>query len=125
MLGIDEAGRGPLAGPLTVAGVVFPIGYENPDIYDSKSLSGKKRDELYDIIMADALYFAVKIVSEADIDRYNIYRADQLAMAEIAADLQADITKCINTAKSDWVMNGFTDADWDKLQSDQIGRAHV
>lgn len=91
VLGIDEAGRGPLAGPLTVAGVVFPIGYENPDIYDSKSLSGKKRDELYDIIMADALYFAVKIVSEADIDRYNIYRADQLAMAEIAADLQADL----------------------------------
>ena len=91
VLGIDEAGRGPLAGPLTVAGVVFPIGYENPDIYDSKSLSGKKRDELYDIIMADALYFAVKIVSEANIDRYNIYRADQLAMAEIAADLQADL----------------------------------
>ena len=91
VLGIDEAGRGPLAGPLTVAGVVFPIGYENPDIYDSKSLSGKKRDELYDIIMADALYFAVKIVSEADSDRYNIYRADQLAMAEIAADLQADL----------------------------------
>ena len=91
VLGIDEAGRGPLAGPLTVAGVVFPIGYENPDIYDSKSLSGKKRDELYDIIMADALYFAVKIVSEANIDRYNIYRADQLAMAEIAADLPADL----------------------------------
>ena len=91
MLGIDEAGRGPLAGPLTVAGVVFPIGYENPDIYDSKALSGKKRDELYDTIMADALCFAVKIVSEADIDRYNIYRADQLAMAEIAADLQADL----------------------------------
>lgn len=41
IVGIDEAGRGPLAGPLTVAGVVFPIGYENPDIYDSKSISEK------------------------------------------------------------------------------------
>ena len=91
VLGIDEAGRGPLAGPLTVAGVVFPVGYENPDIYDSKALSEKKRDELYETIMADALFFAIKIVSEADIDRYNIYRADQLAMAEIAADLQADL----------------------------------
>ncbi|MBQ1319832.1 MAG: ribonuclease HII [Solobacterium sp.] len=91
VLGIDEAGRGPLAGPLTVAGVVFPVGYENPDIYNSKALSEKKRDELYETIMADALFFAIKIVSEADIDRYNIYRADQLAMAEIAADLQADL----------------------------------
>ena len=42
IVGIDEAGRGPLAGPLTVAGVVFPIGYENLDIYDSKSISEKK-----------------------------------------------------------------------------------
>ncbi len=91
VLGIDEAGRGPLAGPLTVAGVIFPPGYENPDIYDSKALSEKKRDELYDLIMADALYFAIKNVSEADIDRYNIYRADQLAMAEIAAELPGDL----------------------------------
>ena len=44
VLGIDEAGRGPLAGPLTVAGVIFPIGYENPAIYDSKTLSEKKRE---------------------------------------------------------------------------------
>ena len=50
VLGIDEAGRGPLAGPLTVAGVIFPVGYENPLIYDSKSLSEKKREELFDII---------------------------------------------------------------------------
>ena len=44
IIGIDEAGRGPLAGPLSVAGVVFPAGYENPDIYDSKAVSEKKRD---------------------------------------------------------------------------------
>ena len=55
IVGIDEAGRGPLAGPLSVAGVIFPEGYENPDIYDSKAVSEKKRDVLYDLIQEDAL----------------------------------------------------------------------
>ncbi len=85
VLGIDEAGRGPLAGPLTVAGVIFPIGYENPAIYDSKSLSEKKREELFEIIKEDALWFEILIVSEKDIDTYDIYHADQMAMARIAS----------------------------------------
>ena len=59
IVGIDEAGRGPLAGPLTVAGVVFPVGYENPDIYDSKSISEKKRDALFEQIQEDALWFEI------------------------------------------------------------------
>ena len=88
--GIDEAGRGPLAGPLCVAGVVFPEGYENPDIYDSKSVSEKKRDLLYDVIMEDALWFEILIVSEADIDRYDIYHADQRAMGMIAEDAPSE-----------------------------------
>ena len=90
VLGIDEAGRGPLAGPLVVAGVVFEIGYENPLIYDSNSISEKKRDELFEIIKEEALYYEIKIVSEQDIDRYNIYRADQMAMQEIAENLPSD-----------------------------------
>ena len=90
MCGIDEAGRGPLAGPLCVAGVVFPSGYENPDIYDSKSISEKKRELLYDVIRNDALWFEVLIVTEADIDRYDIYHADQKAMGEIALHAPAD-----------------------------------
>lgn len=90
VLGIDEAGRGPLAGPLVVAGIVFEIGYENPAIYDSKSLSEKKREELFDIIQEDALDFEIKIVTEEEIDKYNIYRADQRAMTEIANDLACD-----------------------------------
>ena len=91
VLGIDEAGRGPLAGPLSVAGVIFPAGYENPEIYDSKALSEKKKDRLYEIIMEDALYFEILEISEEEIDRYNIYRADQIAMTRIAEDLPADI----------------------------------
>lgn len=91
VLGLDEAGRGPLAGPLSAAGVIFPPGYENPDIYDSKALSEKKRELLYDQIMEDALWFEIVEVSEAEIDRLNIYRADQQAFASIAAHSAADV----------------------------------
>lgn len=91
VLGIDEAGRGPLAGPLTVAGVIFPAGYENPDIYDSKAVSEKKRERLYDMIMEDALWFEIREVSEEDIDRYNIYRADQMAMDAMARESGAEV----------------------------------
>lgn len=91
VLGMDEAGRGPLAGPLTVAGVIFPAGYENPDIYDSKAVSEKKRERLYDMIMEDALWFEIREVSEEDIDRYNIYRADQMAMDAMARESEAEV----------------------------------
>lgn len=84
VLGIDEAGRGPLAGPLSVAGVIFPIGYENPDIYDSKALTEKKREELYRVIQEDALWFEVIEVAPQQIDHYNIYRVDQMAFEAIA-----------------------------------------
>ena len=86
VLGIDEAGRGPLAGPLTVAGVIFEPGYENPEIYDSKSISEKKLEQLYDTIREDALWFEIVQVTEADIDRYDIYHADQLTMSRIAME---------------------------------------
>ena len=91
VLGIDEAGRGPLAGPLTVAGVIFPIGYENPAIYDSKTLSEKKREELFEIIREDAEWFEILIVSEKEIDTYDIYHADQMAMARIADEAPAEV----------------------------------
>ena len=91
VLGIDEAGRGPLAGPLTVAGVIFPIGYENPAIYDSKTLSEKKREELFEIIREDAEWFEILIVSEKEIDTYDIYHADQMAMARIAEEAPAEV----------------------------------
>ena len=89
--GIDEAGRGPLAGPLSVAGVVLPCGYENSEIYDSKSLSEKKRNELYDVILRNALWYEIIEVSEEEIDRHNILEADRLAMKKIAMDSPADI----------------------------------
>jgi ribonuclease HII len=84
LVGIDEAGRGPLAGPLAVAGVVFPIGYDSGEINDSKQLTAKKREELYDVIIRDALFYQIELVSPEDIDRLNILEADRQAMSRIA-----------------------------------------
>ena len=78
--GIDEAGRGPVAGPVTVAAVILPI---RPLIYglnDSKKVSPKKREELFDMIINEAIAVSCINFSEEDIDRYDIYHATQLAM---------------------------------------------
>lgn len=84
VIGIDEAGRGPMAGPLVVSGVVFPIGYNDERINDSKKLSAKKRDELVSIIMTEALWTQTIIVDVETIDTKNIYKATQDAMRDIA-----------------------------------------
>ena len=86
IMGIDEAGRGPLAGPLVVAGVIFKKGYENELINDSKKLTEAKREALFDIIQKDALHIFVKIIDERTIDRLDIYHATKWAMEEIVND---------------------------------------
>lgn len=92
VLGIDEAGRGPLAGELVVCGVVFPIGYENDEIYDSKKTSKKKRLELFRKIQEDALEVWVEIVDIETIDKKNIYQATKDAMLEITnKSLKVDV----------------------------------
>lgn len=90
VLGLDEAGRGPICGPLVVAGVRLPAGYFHPDIDDSKRLSEKKREALYDVILEAAEAFEILVVDEKTIDRLNIYRATQKAMEQIADAIQAD-----------------------------------
>ena len=91
VIGIDEAGRGPLAGPVVVAGVIFPIGYDSKDIYDSKKLSLKKREELYKVILEDALYYNIQIVDEKEIDKYNIYQATKMAHERIVLDSKCQV----------------------------------
>lgn len=83
IIGIDEAGRGPIAGPLVVAGVMFPNNYKNDAIYDSKAISLKLRKQLFHEIMKDAIAYNIKIISPEEIDRLNIYRATQKAMEDI------------------------------------------
>lgn len=91
LIGLDEAGRGPLAGPLVVAGVVFKKGYQNEKIYDSKALSEKKRKELFSIIIKEAKAFEFLIIEPSQIDEENIYRATQNAMNRIASKMEASI----------------------------------
>ena len=78
--GCDEAGRGCLAGPVCAAAVIFPYDYENPEINDSKQLTEKKREQLREIILRDALAWAVTEVTAEEIDRMNILRASIHAM---------------------------------------------
>lgn len=84
VVGIDEAGRGPIAGPLVVAGVVFRPGYVHPGIYDSKAISQKKREALFPEIVKEAQAWKIVIVTPEEIDELNIYRATQKAMHTIA-----------------------------------------
>lgn len=80
IVGLDEAGRGPLAGPLYCAAVVFDPAYQNEDINDSKKLSPKKREALYDVIIHNALSYAIVSASVEEIDKYNILEADKRIM---------------------------------------------
>ena len=78
--GVDEAGRGPLAGPVFAAAVILPQGLEIVGLDDSKKLSAKKREALFDIICEKAVCFAVASASEREIDEINILNATFLAM---------------------------------------------
>lgn len=94
--GIDEAGRGPLAGPVVAAAVVLPEGYELPGLNDSKKLTAKKRDALYEHLMADDS--VLKCVAEAsvqEIDELNILRATHLAMARAAQEIAPAVDFCL------------------------------
>lgn len=78
--GSDEAGRGPLAGPLVVAACILPKGYTNELINDSKKLTDKKRRYLFDIIKKDALAYHIEVIDVETIDKINIYQASKLGM---------------------------------------------
>ena len=91
--GVDEAGRGPLAGPLVIAAVVMPKEFFISGLNDSKQISASKRDKLYDEILQKALSVSVNVVSISNIDELNIYRATQQGMAEVLLhlDKQPDV----------------------------------
>jgi ribonuclease HII len=85
--GVDEAGRGPLAGPVVSGAVILPDDFNAPGINDSKKLTPRKRDKLYDQIVAGALSVGVGIVDNRQIDRINILQAALLSMAQAAGKL--------------------------------------
>ncbi len=86
--GVDEAGRGPLAGPVVAAAVVFEPGIFNPDIKDSKLLSARKRERLAEWIKDQSASWAVGVADSEEIDRLNILRASLLAMARAVRGLK-------------------------------------
>lgn len=85
--GCDEAGRGCLAGPVVAAAVILPDGYSHPGLIDSKKLSEKKRAEMREIIMRDAVAWAVAECSAEEIDEINILNASIEAMHRALAQL--------------------------------------
>ena len=80
--GVDEAGRGPIAGPVVIASCILPVNYRIPGLNDSKQLSKKKREELYKEIVKHAISYKVIFVSAEEVDNSNIYTATQEAMKQ-------------------------------------------
>ena len=85
--GVDEAGRGPLAGPVVAAAVVLPPDFRLEGLRDSKQLAEKKRQRFYDIILNGALCWGLGVVEPSVIDRINIFQATRLAMKEAVQQL--------------------------------------
>lgn len=86
--GVDEAGRGPLSGPVVAAACILPIGLYIEGLNDSKKLSPKKRDTLFDVICESAVCYAIASASPTEIDELNILNATMLAMRRAVSALK-------------------------------------
>lgn len=86
--GVDEAGRGPLAGAVYAAAVILPKHYDLPGLTDSKKLTERRREQLFDAIQQQSVAYAIHAVSAADIDAMNIFQATMHAMKSAAEALE-------------------------------------
>lgn len=86
--GIDEAGRGPLAGPVVVAGVIMPEDSMIEGVNDSKKVSEKKREKLYDLILEEAIGYSVAIIGQDIIDEINILNATKQGVTKVVEELE-------------------------------------
>src|SRR5690554_3627614 len=85
--GIDEVGRGPLAGPVVSCAIILPKGYFLPGLTDSKKISEKKRDYYYERLIKDAISYGIGIVDVSEIDKFNIYSCTKKAMIKAVNNL--------------------------------------
>ena len=85
--GIDEAGRGPLAGPVVVAGVIMPKDSMIEGVNDSKKVSEKKREKLYDLILEEAISYSVAVIGQDVIDEINILNATKQGVTKVVEEL--------------------------------------
>ncbi len=117
--GVDEAGRGPLAGPVCAAAVVLPFGCEIPGLDDSKKLSDKRRRELFPIIQEKALGYAIAFADHKEIDDLNILQATFLAMERAlkALPCQPDIVLIDGNRSRDFGVETQTVVHGDSLSA--------
>ena len=96
IIGVDEAGRGPLAGPVSVGAAIVPVDFSHPLIDDSKKLTEKRRELLFDeLIERDDIQWAVSLVEADEVDEVNILRATHLGMARAVAALGVEPGMCL------------------------------
>ena len=110
--GCDEAGRGPLFGPVVAAAVILPHDFILEGLTDSKKLSEKKREEYYPVIMKNALSVGISIVSAKEIDDINIYEASRQAMLRAIDKLSIKPNYIITDAMP---LAGFTDIPYEAI----------
>ena len=117
--GVDEAGRGPLAGPVCAAAVILPPNAEIPGLNDSKKLSDKKRRELFPIIKEQAIAYGIGLASEKEIDEINILQATFLAMQRAIDQLEgkADIALIDGNREKDFGLPVKTVVKGDSLSA--------
>ena len=117
--GVDEAGRGPLAGPVCAAAVILPKHLELPGLTDSKKLSDKKRRELFPLIQEQAVAYGIGFASEQEIDEINILQATFLAMKRALAQLgvQPDLALIDGNRETDFGLPVKTVVKGDSLSA--------
>lgn len=117
--GVDEAGRGPLAGPVCAAAVILPDHLELPGLNDSKKLSDKKRRELFPLIKEQAIAYGIGLADEKEIDEINILQATFLAMERAIAQLEgkADLALIDGNRAKDFGMSVKTVVKGDSLSA--------
>ena len=117
--GVDEAGRGPLAGPVCAAAVILPDHIASPGLTDSKKLSDKKRRELFPIIKEQAIAYGIGLASEKEIDEINILQATFLAMQRALDQLEgkADIALIDGNREKDFGLPVKTVVKGDSLSA--------
>ncbi|HPV69948.1 MAG TPA: ribonuclease HII [Bacilli bacterium] len=118
--GVDEAGRGPLAGPVVACAIVLPRAYLNNEVNDSKQLSDRKRRILFRDIIAHCLSYGIGIVSPETIDEINIYQAAKLAMKIAIGQLDVPVD-CIMTDAMP--LDGYDVPVYDIIKGDAKVRA--
>ena len=115
IVGTDEAGRGCLLGPVFAAAVILPIGFHSPLINDSKKLTAKQRDKVFDVIVENAVAYAISSVDPDTIDEVNILNASRMAMQQAISKLNHDfdliLTDCMKMKGYDVPVVDFVHGD--------------